>query len=122
MARSVTCHDRPLGRRSDTLMPVSPSEEQSNVSLSLNGETEAVDDGKVAIDREVSAPGESISAENPGEGNGMEVTDGTEDEEEVSVLGVFYTIVAVIDGTLAEVEFETCEGSHGEATGAAAGR
>ena len=66
MARSATCHDRPLGRRSDTLMPVSPSEEQSNVSLSLNGETEAVEDGKVATDREVSAPGENITAETRG--------------------------------------------------------
>ena len=45
-----------------------------------------------------------------------------QDEEEVSVLGVFYTIVAVIGGTLAEVEFETCEGSHDEASGAGAGR
>ena len=39
MARSATCHDRPLGRRSDTLMPVSPKDDSVEKGLTRNGDT-----------------------------------------------------------------------------------
>ena len=83
MARSVSCHDPLVGRSSDTLMPVSPSEEQISESLSHNGETEAVKDQEITTGRETQAPGESIPAETRSE---MESIDGggdTNGEEEV---------------------------------------
>ena len=83
MARSATCHDRPLGRSSDTLMPVSPSQEQSGVSLSHNGDTEAVERREITTGREAQAPGEGNSAETRGDAEDMDGEDGTDDDEGV---------------------------------------
>ena len=83
MSRSTTCHNPPVGRSSDTLMPVSPRVEQRGVSLSHNGDTEAVERREITTGREAQAPGEGNSAESRSDVEGMDGENGTDDDEGV---------------------------------------
>ena len=83
MARNATCRNPPVERSSDTLMLVSPSEEQRSESLSHNGKTEVVRDQGITRGRETQAPGESIPAETRSEVDSVDGGGDTNDEEEV---------------------------------------
>ena len=83
MARSEPCRDLQVGRRPDTLMPVSPNSEQTSESLSHNGETEAVKDQEITMGNDAQAPGHSIPEEARSEVDSVDCGGNTEDEEGV---------------------------------------
>ena len=80
MARTVLCRSPPVEGKSDTIKPVSPSEELIRESLSQSGETEIVKDQGIAGDREIQALGSGMPTGSPKEDERAEVDDNTTSE------------------------------------------
>ena len=88
MAKSESCRDLRVGRRPDTLMPVSPSREQISVSLSHDGEAAVSKDQEITMGDATQAPGQSVTAEtrravddddDDGDEEGEEIDEGVEE-------------------------------------------